>query len=113
MTDSTQVMLDLDALEREQVRGIQEKKPPYAIKFEGRILTFKDPMDIDAVLLMTMEETPNRFFRTTLSNEDYLFVADLLATPGKVPAFKLRALMTSYHTYYGLDEAGNGGGSQR
>jgi hypothetical protein len=113
VTSADDIMLDLDALERDQVRGLQKAKPPFRFKVNGRPVTLADPADIDSLALMTMEETPQRFFRTTCTDVDYLFMLDVLETPGAFPGYKFRALMQQYHTYYGLDDPGNAGGSRR
>lgn len=109
------VNLDLDTIEREQVRGVPQKKDPYVVRVDGKLLTFKDPLDIDAVVLMTMEDSPARFFRATLDfeNGDFDHMDNAWQTPGKVTGLKLRALMQGYRLHYGLDDLGNGAGSRR
>ncbi len=119
--EPTYVNLDLDTIEREQVRGLPQKKNPYVVKVDGKALTFADPLDIDAVVLMTMEDSPSRFFRATLSSEvpttggvsDFDHMVAAFETPGKISGLKLRALMQGYRLHYGLDDLGNGAGSRR
>jgi hypothetical protein len=117
MPENAVVNLDLDALEREQVRGVPKRRDPYTARIDGRVVAFADPMDIDASVLMVMEETPGRFFKATLSGDgddsDYAHVIEAYQTPGKITGLKLRALMGGYRTYYGLDDPGNEGGSRR
>lgn len=113
--DVDYINLDLDTIEREQVRGAPPRKKPFVVKIDGQPVTFKDPMDIDALQLMTMEESPARFFRATLDREngDFEHVITAFETPGKISGLKLRALMQGYRVHYGLDDPGNGGGSRR
>lgn len=119
--DPTHINLDLDTIEREQVRGVPQRKPAFIVKVDGKPLVFKDPLDIDAVILMTMEDSPARFFRATLSDEpasegetsDFEHMVRAFETPGKISGLKLRALMQGYRVHYGLDDVGNGVGSRR
>lgn len=105
------IQLNLDTLEREQVRGLPAKKvEPFRIVFDGKMLTFEDPLEIAAPILMRMEETPERFFRAALDNEDF---AHIMVNFGKLPGWKLQALLQSYQDYYGLDGQGNAIGSRR
>lgn len=109
-----QVHLNLDTLEREQVRGIPKpKSKPWTITFEGQALSFHDPADIDAAVLMRMEETPTRFFRAALDDEGFNHVMLQFETPGKLPGWKLQAILQGYQDYYGLDGQGNAVGSRR
>lgn len=110
-----QVMLNLDTLEREQVRGVPKPKPiPFSIQVEGRKLVFEDPIEIDAPILMRMEETPERFFRAALPKDDAdWFLEDVFYEPGKMPGWRLSAIMQGYQDYYGLDGQGNVRGSRR
>jgi hypothetical protein len=113
-SDVNVVNLDLDVVERESVRGVPKRKDPYRVKVDGKVLTFADPMEIDAAELMVMEDTPGRFFKATITDDDeYAHMIEVFQTPGKLPGIKLRALMTGYRTYYGLDDPGNVGGSRR
>lgn len=113
--DPGYINLDLDTIEREQVRGIPQRKKAFIVKVDGKPLTFKDPLDIDAVVLMTMEDSPARFFRATLDieNGDFDHMVSAFETPGKISGLKLRALMQGYRLHYGLDDLGNAGGSRR
>lgn len=112
-TDKPRVNLDLDALDREHVRTLPAKKEPFIVRLGGVDVTFKDPVEIDASVLMILFESPIRFFKGTLEPDDYRHMIDVFNTPGKLPGFKLRALMEQYQDYYGLDEAGNVGASRR
>ena len=118
--DPGYINLDLDTIEREHVLGLPQKKKPYIVKVDGRPLHFKDPLEIDAVVLMTMEDSPGRFFRATLSSDaadgeisDFEHMIVAFETPGKISGLKLRALMQGYRVHYGLDDVGNGVGSRR
>lgn len=103
-----QVKLNLDTLEREQVRGLPKKKPePYTVEIGGRVLVFTDPIEIDAAILMRMEETPGRFFSAALSGEDLAHMLKVFETEGALPGWKLQALLQGYQDYYGLDSMGN------
>ncbi len=114
MPDIDQINLDLDSQEREQVRGVPKKKTPWVVKMDGRAVPFKDPLDIDATVLMTMEDSPGRFFTSAIEKDDDVeYVLNLLGTPGKITGLKLRAIMQGYRTYYGIDEAGNVVASRR
>lgn len=105
------IMLNLDTLEREQVRGLPKKKPePFRLTFLGRNLTFEDPLEIPSPILMRMEESPERFFRAALDDDDYNHI---LANFDAIPGWKLQALMQGYQDYYGLDGQGNARGSRR
>jgi len=114
-TPGPKIQLNLDTLTREQVRGVPKPKPePFAISIEGRPLVFIDPIEIDAPVLMRMEETPERFFRAALSTEDAdWFLNDVFFEPGKMPGWRLSAIMQGYQDYYGLDAQGNARGSRR
>ena len=108
---SDEIMLNLDTLEREQVRGVPKKKPkPYRITFLGRALTFEDPLEIASPILMRMEETPERFFAAALSEDDFKHI---MLNFDEIPGWKLQALMQGYQDYYGLDGQGNARGSRR
>lgn len=108
------IALNLDILEREQVRGVPKRKAdPFAIQIEGRELTFADPLDVDAPVLMRMEETPERFFGAVLEPDDFDFFMDIYQTPGQMPGWKLSAIMQGYQDHYGLDGSGNARGSRR
>lgn len=102
------IQLNLDTLEREQVRGLPKKKPePWRIQLGGKTLTFTDPIEIDAAVLMRMEETPARFFRAALDDDDFNHVLLQFETPGALPGWKLQAILQGYQDYYGLDSMGN------
>lgn len=105
------VQLNLDTLEREQVRGLPKPKAePFKISFNGKVLTFEDPLEISAPVLMRMEETPERFFRAALGDEDFIHI---MTNFDQIPGWKLQALMQGYQDYYGLDGQGNVSGSRR
>jgi hypothetical protein len=109
-----QVTLNLDTLEREQVRGVPKPKAkPFTITFEEKVLAFEDPAEIDAAILMRMEETPHRFFRAALDDEGFNHVMLQFETPGKLPGWKLQAILQGYQDYYGVDGQGNVRGSRR
>lgn len=108
------VSFDLDGVEREQVRGVPPKKKPFVAKVDGKLLTFRDPLEVDAVVLMTMEDSPARFFRATLDKEgEFEHMINAFETPGKVSGLALRGLMQGYRVHYGLDDLGNAVGSRR
>lgn len=114
--DAPKIALNLDTLTREQVRGVPKKKPvPFAITIEGRDLVFEDPIEVDAPILMRMEETPDRFFKAALRQGDDFewFMRDVFYEEGKMPGWKLSAIMQGYQDYYGLDGQGNVVGSRR
>jgi len=118
-----QVTLNLATLEREQVRGVPKPKPkPFSIgmpvdheKPEGeqRSIIFEDPAEIDAAILMRMEETPGRFFAAALEADDYNFMMIQFETRGALPGWKLQAILQGYQDYYGMDSQGNVRGSRR
>lgn len=112
-TDKKRVNLDLDALDREHVRTLPAKKDPFVVNLGGKELTFADPVELDASLLMVLFESPIRFFKGTLGEDDYRHMLDQFNTPGALPGYKMRALMEQYQDYYGLDDAGNVGASRR
>jgi len=110
------VHLNLDSLEREDVRGLPAKKEPFAVVFGGKRFEFADAVEVNYLILATMNDTPNRFFRAALSEEDYkAFVKVAQPNPGQskggLDGIKLRGLMDSYRQHYGLDEGGNFVGS--
>lgn len=109
------IQLNLDTLTREQVRGVPKPKAePFAIQIDERVLVFEDPIEIDAPVLMRMEETPERFFRAALTPEDFdWFMNDVFYEPGKMPGWRLSAIMQGYQDHYGLDGQGNVRGSRR
>lgn len=110
----SKIHLNLDTLEREQVRGLPAPKAdPWTITFEGQELHFTDPAEIDAAILMRMEETPARFFRAALDDEGFNHVMKQFETKGKLPGWKLNAILQGYQDYYGLDGMGNVVGSRR
>lgn len=111
--DKPRVNLNLDTLDREHVRTLPPKKPPFVVTVDGRDLVFADPVEIDASVLMLLFETPSRFFKGTLESEDFRHMMDVFNTPGKLPGYRLRALMEQYQDYYGLDDAGNVSASRR
>jgi hypothetical protein len=105
------VMLNLDTLEREQVRGVPKPKAkPYSTMFLGKRIIFEDPLEIASPVLMRMEETPERFFRAALSDADF---QHMMSNFDELPGWKLQALMQGYQDYYGLDGQGNARGSRR
>jgi len=110
MAESTKINLDLDSLEREDVAGLPDVTEPYAVTFEGRRLEFADPSTLPYETLMLMDSHPSRFFRATLSDDDY---AHFTKHSRKLVGYKLRALMTGYQTHYGVDELGNVVNSRR
>lgn len=106
------IQLNLDSLEREQVRGLPKKKPePFRITFLGKTLTFEDPLEVPSPVLMHMEDTPEQFFRAALTDDDEL--VHILNNFDQIPGWKLQALMQGYQDYYGLDGRGNARGSRR
>lgn len=106
------IQLNLDTLEREQVRGLPKKKPePFRITFLGRNLTFEDPLEVPSPILMRMEETPERFFRAALASDDDF--THIMNNFDAIPGWKLQAIMQGYQDYYGIDSAGNARGSRR
>lgn len=111
-TPSTEtIQLNLDSIEREQVRGIPKPKAkPFAVSFLGTTLVFEDPLEIAAPILMRMEETPERFFRAALNDVHF---EHIMANFDELPGWKLQALMQGYQDYYGLDGQGNARGSRR
>lgn len=111
--DTPRVNLDLDTLEREHVRGLPEKKDPFVVNLDGRVVTFKDAVEVDALVLMDLLSSPARFFKGTLDGDDYRHVMDVYAKPGKLPGWKLNGLMQAYQDYYGLDDQGNVVASRR
>lgn len=112
-TDQPRVNLDLDTLDREHVRTLPAKKDPFVVRLDGKELTLADPVELDAKVLMNLFESPIRFFKGTLNEEQFIVFFDAFNTPGVLPGFKLRALMEQYQDYYGLDDAGNVGASRR
>lgn len=111
--DTQRVNLDLDALDREHVRTLPEKRAPFAVRIGGKVVEFKDAVEIDSILLMNLLATPSTFFRTTLTEDNYKHVMEVFRTPGQFPGYKMRALMESYQEYYGLDDQGNVVASRR
>lgn len=120
-TDPTKVSkihLDLDALERESVVGLPEaKRIPFTVNANGRPVEFRDAIELNHMLLATMEQTPIRFFKAAIADKDdyshFVNWANSGGDDGKrgLTGFKMRALMDGYRDYYGLDKAGNAIGS--
>lgn len=120
-TDQTKVSkvhLDLDALEREQVFGLPEaQREPYTVNAGGRAIPFRDPVELNHLILAQMEQTPLRFFKAVIEDKDdyqhFVRWANDAGPDGKkgLAGFKLRALMEGYRDYYGLDKMGNVAGS--
>lgn len=105
------IELNLDTLEREQVRGLPKPKAkPFAVTFEGKRLVFEDPLEIPSPILMRMEETPETFFSAALDKEGF---EHIMLHFDRMPGWKLQALMQRYQDYYGLDGQGNARGSRR
>lgn len=105
------IQLNLDTLEREQVRGLPKPKAePFTVVFLGETLVFIDPLEIASPILMRMEETPERFFRAALDDEGFNHI---IRNFDEVPGWKLQALLQGYQDYYGLDGQGNVSGSRR
>lgn len=95
------VSLNLDTLEREGAPG------PFAVVFAGKHVTFTDAMEVDYHDLLTLAQgDPDKFFDVVLAPED----AEHFRT-NKFPMWKLRTLVESYQTHYGIDP-GNLGASQ-
>lgn len=114
MVDSTpvKIQLNLDTLDREQVVGVPSKRPDlFTVTFGGKQISFEDPAELPWDIIARMDETPTRFFRTTITDEDQLKHFQLHSS--KLVGWKLRALMEAYRDYYGIDEQGNVVGSRR
>ncbi len=117
-SDNTLVHLDLDTLEREQVAGIPKKKAnPFYVTANGRRITFRDAVELNHLILATMEDTPQRFFKAAIADKDelqhFLSWANDSGEDGRagLTGIKLRGLLQGNRDYFGLDKMGNVVGS--
>lgn len=87
------VVLDLDALERENAPA------PFTFRHDGRRYLLRDPQDIDWQELMLAIDNSFQFFRSVLPADDQqqFFAA-------KMPSWKMKALMERYQQHYGLPD---------
>jgi hypothetical protein len=86
--------IDLDAAER----PADEVKPPFRAKVADRVITMKDPSDLDWRDLMNLTD-PREFIRLSMDAEDRQFLA---RTP--IPGWKFNQLMEAFYHHYDLEE---------
>lgn len=88
------VSIDLDTAER----PADEVKAPFTVKIEGKVITMKDPVDLDWRDLLNMQD-PREFIRLTMSAED----RDHLSKTS-FPGWKFSQLMEAFYRHYDLEE---------
>lgn len=91
------VAMDLDALERE---GAELK--PFVFTHNGRQYTLVDPQEMDWQDLLSGLRNPALFLRYALPPADH---REFFA--GRLPSWKMIALMEGYTKHYGLPDLGN------
>lgn len=95
MTGPREIDVDLDSLERDK------SYPVFVFALEGRQIEFTDPAELDWQDLLKLDEE-SEFIELAMSKDDSEFFLKQ-----KVPAWKLRKLMSLYQEHYEL-ETGKG-----
>lgn len=88
------VTLDLDAYER----PAKDVKPDFTVKLGGRVITFKDPEEMDWQDLLDIEH-PAHFLRYAVTAEERQHILAL-----EMPAHKFGKLMDSYQQHFDLED---------
>lgn len=103
-------LIDLDALDREVVDpGYRREKIGFNIK--GMQVYLTDPKELPWDVVVTMDETPRRFFATAIEDQEQKRHMLDLETPVKM--WQLQYIMEQYRAHYGIDSQGNAVGSRR
>lgn len=88
------VVLDLDALTRPE----KDIKAPFKVKVAGKVITFKDPAEIDWRDLASVS-IPADLFRVALSREDRNHLSDQ-----EMEGWRFNELMKGYYEHYDFED---------
>lgn len=111
-TSSNPRVLDLDSLDRETVEpGYQRDK--FVTKVNDMEIAFTDPKELPWDVVVTMDQTPRRFFSTAIEDPEQR--RHMLQIEGEkaLKLWKLQYLMEQYRNHFGIDAEGNAVGSRR
>lgn len=118
-SNSTPRILDLTSLDREVVDQGYEKTP-FQFKIKGpdedepRIITLVDPKELAWEVVVTMDETPRRFFQVAIPEaDDRKFMLRINGDAAVFPLWMLQHVMEQYREHYGIDSQGNAVASRR
>lgn len=100
--------LSLDNLDREVVDPGYQKEP-FVIEIGGMDVTFTDPQELPWDVVVTMDDTPRRFFRAAIADieqQKHTLKAEL-------KLWQMKFLMEQFRDHYGIDLQGNDVASRR
>lgn len=91
------IFLNLDELERDS----EDVKEPFTFVLAGKTVTLNDPADQDWQELTTLEDE-YAFIKLVMNDEDR---GHFLSQ--KLPAWKMKTVMTQFREHYGVLDPGN------
>jgi len=109
-------VLDLTTLDREVVEPGYEKDK-FAIKVgsadDNMVIEFTDPKELPWDVVITMDETPRRFFQVAIADVEQKTFILRLDKDAALKLWHMQYLMEEYRKHYGIDKAGNDVASRR
>lgn len=108
--------LDLTSLDRETVDPGYEKEK-FVVRVgdadDNLLIEFTDPQELPWDVVVTMDQTPRRFFTTAIEDaEQKAFILDLERNKA-LKLWQMKYLMEQYRAHYGIDVEGNAVASRR
>lgn len=100
--------LSLDNLDREAVDPGYQKEP-FVIEIGGKDVTFTDPQELPWDVVVTMDDTPRRFFRAAIADID----EQKHVVKTELKLWQMKYLMEQFRDHYGIDLQGNDVASRR
>lgn len=88
------VDFDLDAAQRPE----KDVKAPFTARIGGRVVSFKDPEDLDWKDLLSIED-PIGFLRYSVTEEDRIHIVGQ-----KMAGWQLGQLMEAFQQHYGFED---------
>jgi len=108
--------IDLTTLDREQVEPGYEREK-FAIKLgdpeNPTQIEFTDPQELAWDVVVTMDETPRRFFSTAIEDEEQRAFILRLDRSQALKLWQMKFIMEKYREHFGIDLSGNAVGSRR
>lgn len=112
-------VIDLTSLDREAVEPGYQREP-FVVNIgsedapeEAMEVTFSDPKELPWDVVVTMDETPRRFFATAVADREQRAHILSLDSDKALKLWQLQYIMNEYRKHYGIDRAGNDVASRR
>ncbi len=109
-------VLDLTTLDREVVEPGYEREK-FAIKIgseeENLVIEFTDPQELPWDVVVTMDQTPRRFFSVAVEDDDQKRFILRLDKDKALKLWQMRYIMEQYRAHFGIDAEGNAVASRR